>query len=390
MSTIWSFDLGKASLGEAVRYVSERANNPLNHTFPHKASLLLPEDFAETRTAASRRRMKRTREAHKAREAWLDAVWRAAGLTPLVGRRVEERDGKWQAVKETPEQKTEREEKLEREFPKKGDTTCYNSALLRIKLLRWKEGDSKLQDWQIYKALHSAIQKRGYGRVPWAARDERRTEGKSEEELDAALLRKDEAKLTAEERIYRETITAWGKFRATVPGRFHYPCYYDAAKMKLWNSAAPDSLIERIDCHAESTRRVRFAREDVEQEIATLTRNAAAQLPALAEMFNRVKRDGWTLRDERCGRTKTFPVVAADIGAFVVHGPAGDPLGAAENDFAAYLDFRTERGIHPGSADDWMGATAQKTPRFDNRIINDCALLDGHQVGNVTREGAGG
>ena len=364
MPTIWSFDLGKASLGEAVRDLR-------NHSFPHKASLLLPEDFAETQTAASRRRMMRTREAHKAREAWLDALWRAAGLTPLVGRRVQERDGKWQAVEETPEQETERGEKLEREFPKKGDTTCYNSALLRIKLLR---GGEKLEPWQIYKALHSAIQKRGYGRVPWAARDERRS-GKTEEEMDKELAKKDP--------IYKAAVEAWPAFKREMAERFHYPCYYDAAKMKLWNPATPDVIVERIDCHAESTRRVRFARADVEREISTLARHAAAQLPALAEMFQRVQREGWTLRDEKSGRTKTFPVVAADIGAFLVHGPAGDPLGAAENDFAAYLDFRTERGIHPGSADDWMGATAQKTPRFDNRIINDCALLDGLQVCNV-------
>ena len=388
MKTTWSFDLGKASIGEAVRDLR-------NHSFPHKASLLLPEDFAETQTAASRRRMMRTREAHKAREAWLDALWRAAGLTPLVGRRVQERDGKWQAVEETPEQKTEREERLEREFPKKGDTTCYNSALLRIKLLRGE----KLEPWQIYKALHSAIQKRGYGRVPWAAREAKRGE-KSEEEIVEALLKKEREKLSDEEKIYRAAVEAWPHFKDDIRARklemferlqpspderkahewkddyyFVPPCYYDAAKMKLWQPGPPEVFSERIDCHAESTRRVRFARADVEKEIATLARNAAVQLPALAEMFARAQREGWTLRDEKSGRTKTFPVVAEDIGAFLVHGPAGDPLGAAENDFAAYLDFRTERGIHPGSADDWMGAMAQKTPRFDNRIINDCALL---------------
>ncbi|HET7625995.1 MAG TPA: hypothetical protein VFM25_12100 [Verrucomicrobiae bacterium] len=56
---IWAFDLGKGSIGEAVRQGT---------TFLHKASLLIPADFAETRTAAKRRRMWRTRQAHKARE----------------------------------------------------------------------------------------------------------------------------------------------------------------------------------------------------------------------------------------------------------------------------------------------------------------------------------
>ena len=52
--TVWAFDLGKGSIGEAAR---QRIL---------KASLLIPADFAETKTAAGRRRMWRTRLAHKA------------------------------------------------------------------------------------------------------------------------------------------------------------------------------------------------------------------------------------------------------------------------------------------------------------------------------------
>jgi hypothetical protein len=52
---VWAFDLGKGSIGEAVRQ---------GNRFLHKASLLIPPDFAETKTAAGRRRMFRTREAH--------------------------------------------------------------------------------------------------------------------------------------------------------------------------------------------------------------------------------------------------------------------------------------------------------------------------------------
>ena len=65
--TIWAFDLGKASIGEAVRRGTK---------FLHKASLLIPAEFAETKTAAGRRRMWRTRQAHKAREQWLNEVMR--------------------------------------------------------------------------------------------------------------------------------------------------------------------------------------------------------------------------------------------------------------------------------------------------------------------------
>ncbi len=42
--TVWAFDLGKGSIGEAVRQGTK---------FLHKASLLIPADFAETKTAAS-------------------------------------------------------------------------------------------------------------------------------------------------------------------------------------------------------------------------------------------------------------------------------------------------------------------------------------------------
>ncbi len=390
MNTIWSFDLGKASIGEAVR-------DTQTNDFLHKASLLIPAEFASTKDAATRRRMWRTRQAHKAREAWLDEVWRAAGFAPLVGRRVEKRDGKWHAVAETPEQKQKRG-LLEREFPKKRDATCYNSALLRIKMLdpRALALSEALADWQIYKALHSAIQKRGYGRVPWAAREAKRGE-KSEEEIVAGLLKKDVAKLSEEEKVYRMAVEAWPKFKEEVTDAFHFPCYYDARAMKLWAPDEPTALRERIDCTAASTRKVRFAREDVEKEIAALANRAAELLPALGAAFKRWQDEGcvveWhekPLRPTlRFGKAKTskhakvFDVTAKDFGTFLVHGPAGEPSEDAREDFAGYLAFRTEHGLHPGSTDDWLGATGQKTPRFDNRIINDCALISRLQVCGV-------
>ena len=391
MNTIWSFDLGKASIGEAVRDTN-------TNEFLHKASLIIPAEFASTKEAAARRRMWRTRQAHKAREAWLDEVWCAAGLVPLKGRRVEKRDGEWQAAEEAPEQKKQRE-LLEREFPKKGDSTCYNSALLRIKLLNPQTlaPGEVLADWQIYKALHSAIQKRGYGRVPWAAREARRGE-KSEEEIVAGLLKKDVAKLSEEEKVYRAAVEAWPKFKEQVSNRvFHFPCYYDARAMGLWSPDAPTVLRERIDCTAGSTRRVRFDRADVEKEIAALANRAAELLPGLREAFARWKGEACTVewqgkpahpvlhfgKAKPSKHAKAFDVTAEDFGDFLVHGPAGKLTEKAREDFASYLAFREEHGIHPGSTDDWMGATGQKTPRFDNRIINDCALISRLQVCNV-------
>src|SRR5437899_11161546 len=74
---VWAFDLGKGSIGEAVRQGT---------TFLHKASLLIPAEFAETKTARDRRRMWRTRQAHKAREQWLNDVMRKAEIEVLQGR----------------------------------------------------------------------------------------------------------------------------------------------------------------------------------------------------------------------------------------------------------------------------------------------------------------
>ena len=416
--TVWSFDLGKASIGEAVRYVSDNPNDPRSNEFLHKASLLIPAEFASTKDAATRRRMWRTRQAHKAREAWLDEVWLAAKIADMpeplrkrepgkvdangnpIPKNERKKKGKW-VLAQKGDYRLEREF-APRQFKKNGEgervrvvyrndqardgapaatkedfEICYNSALLRIKLLRGE----KLVAWQIYKALHSASQKRGYGRVPWAGR-EAGAKNLPPEELEK-LLKKQDEELAKKDPAYKASIDAWKVFRAELGNcglpddgaAYRFPCYYDAWKMGLWSPSRSEALEQRIDCRAESTRKVRFDRPDVDREIAALARQAAAQLPALAEAFARWKREGWTLRDDTAKRAKSFVVAAADFGEFLVHGPAGEPLGEAQNDFAEYLEFRTSRGIHPGSADDWMGATAQKTPRFDNRIVNDCALI---------------
>jgi CRISPR-associated endonuclease Csn1 len=361
--TIWSFDLGKASLGEAVRYKDD-------DSFPHAESLLIPELFAETQSAASRRRMWRTRIAHHAREDWLAGIVRLAGFEPLRGRRMERCDGKWQMAEETPEER-KRRAMLEREFPAKGDETQYNSAALRILLL---EGKAKLEEWQIYKALRSAIQKRGYGRVPWSNREEKRG-GKSEEEMEKERAKQDPGYLAA--------LDAWKNFKEQTPSEFHSPCYYDAMHMKLWNAADPGVVKLRVDHKAESTRRVRFDREDVNKEIARLAEAAAAAWPALRGAFERIRADGWRYTESATGRERTLPVVAETLGEFLVHGPAGAPSAEALGDFHRYLEERRARGIRPGTEDDWQAATGQKTPRFDNRIVEPCALLDGLRVCNV-------
>jgi len=310
--TVWSFDLGKASIGEAVRDID-------TNDFVHKASLLIPAEFASTKDAATRRRMWRTRQAHKAREAWLDEVWCAAGLEPLQKREVwkNPQTKKW-------ELKHPADERLEREFPAKGDNTCYTSCLLRIKLLRGE----KLEPWQIYKALHSAIQRRGYDPdIPWKAKESgrRKKDEGDEEKGTRERMEKFVAELQAMSPTHKE---------------FQLPCYFDAWKMKLWNPEAPDALLERIDCHAESTRNQIVPRHLIEEEIRLLADAAGKQIAGL-----KGKAD------------------------YLLWGMAGIP-------YASYdPELRKKFGLREGGANDWQGVVGQKVPRFDNRIVEKCSLI---------------
>ena len=326
-STVWSFDLGKASIGEAVR-------DTKTHEFLHKASLLIPAEFASTKDAATRRRMWRTRQAHKAREAWLDEVWRAAGLEPLRKREVwkNPQTKKW-------ELKHPADERLEREFSAKGDATCYTSCLLRIKLLR---GD-KLEPWQIYKALHSAIQRRGYDPdIPWKTKESRRRkQGDKDEEESGTRARM--------EKFVEE-------LNLMIPGReqFQLPCYFDSWKMGLWNPEKPSALLDRIDCHAQSTRNQIVPRWLVEKEIRLLVEAAGRQIPELKGKADHL-----------------------------LWGPAIKP-------YASYdPKLRKQLHLREGGANDWQGVVGQKVPRFDNRIIEKCALIPRLNVCKIKTDGKG-
>ena len=147
-NNVWGFDMGKGSLGEAVRIGNE---------FKHVESLIIDAEFGEIKTAAGLRRQWRTRKAHKAREAFLEKCLRDCGIEVLQRRKVGLVDGKWQLVQKG-------DVRLEKEFPAADEDICYNSIALRCKLLLGE----KLESWQIFKALNSAIQNRGYdAEIPW-------------------------------------------------------------------------------------------------------------------------------------------------------------------------------------------------------------------------------
>jgi len=259
---VWAFDLGKGSIGEAVRQGT---------TFLHKASLLIPADFAETKTAANRRRMWRTRQAHKAREQWLNEVMEKAGIEILNGRQIGKVDenGKpiprsdWKKKKGKWIEISKADPRLEREFAEKGDSTCYTSCLLRIKLLRGE----KLEPWQIYKAFHSAIQRRGYDpNIPWKTRESRAKTKNSDDDEAGTQKRMEE---------FEQKLTEISKGRP----EFHYPCYFDAYEMGLWDGGS--QFKDRTDCQAKSTRNQIVSRKLVEKEIRDMVGAAAKHFPKL-------------------------------------------------------------------------------------------------------------
>ena len=303
---VFAFDLGKGSLGEAVRKDKE---------IVHAESFLFPNDFASTKDQTSRRRAKRTREAHKAREEWLKQQCREAGIEVLEGRTTGN-GSKGIPVREHGDPR------LEREFAPANDPTCYTSCLLRIKLLRGE----KLEGWQVYKALHSAIQRRGYEGVPWAAREANRSGAKKDDDE-----KKNESRLSEFEAL----------FASMAPDREDrkYLCYFDAWKMGLWNPVT-DEVQPRITNAAGRARNYLIPRSLVEKELHALLEKAAAQFPKL-----KGKAD------------------------FIMYGPAGTPYASY------YANLRAKYGLKRGATTDWQGALSQKIPRFDNRIIAHCALI---------------
>ena len=316
---VWGFDIGKGSLGEAVRVGNE---------FKHVLSMEIDEDFAEIKTAAEVRRAWRTRAAHKAREVWLEKCLADAGIEVLGRRKVDVVDGAWRLV-------SRGDERLEREFPAYGENVCYNSIALRCKLLLGE----KLESWQVFKALNSAIQNRGYdAQIPWGNED-----GKSAEANRAG--RADAAKKNGEDESYAERLALFERefdgLLAEIDDRekYNFPCFFKAAKMGLWSPENPDEVRIRIDNTAEKAKGYVVPRAAVVAEFRALVAAAAKQYPKLE------------------GK--------ADFIMF----------GRAEEAYASYKpELRLRFGLKRGADSDWT-ALGQKTPRFDNRIIDKCRLI---------------
>ncbi|MDR0952966.1 MAG: hypothetical protein LBM71_02090, partial [Elusimicrobiota bacterium] len=306
---IFSFDLGSGSIGECVRE---------NDKILHLESLLIDSTFASTKEQAGIRRAYRTRLAHKAREEWWAKCAKEAGI---------------EVLKSAPQE--EADIRLLREFPAKGDDTIYTSCLLRIALLQGKD----LEGWQIYKAIRSAIQHRGYDdKLPWESGVLSELRKKPKEDLaPEEKKRLEEAELDNKNtNAYTEELK-----KLITDENLHYPCYYEALKLGLWNPQKPKELKNTLSCNPLSARNKEGSktliapRELVIKEVKELLIQAVKQCPKL--------------------------------------GNVDDIMFPGGKAYSAFKDKENKK--YRGRAWEWQGILGQKTPRFDNRIISKCRLI---------------
>ena len=294
MKKVFAFDMGKVSIGYCVRE---------DLKIMELGSLIIDKDHAEIISNRDRRRVFKTLNAHKAREKFFNDLWKSCNLEPLK----------------------KEDELLKKEFGKKNDKTIYNSTLLRIALLQ----NVELEEWQIYKALHSAIQRRGYDiNLAWA-------NANSEDEKENL---KRTLKYTSDDND-NELI---------VNDEYKFPCYYDAKRLGMWSEQYPTELKTYVS--TDNISKVRTSgivapRKMVEKELCQLYINAQKQLPELKKY-------------------------SADYFLY----------GVSEKAYATYLDSDYKK--YRGTNWEWDngGVLGQKIPRFDNRIIAKCKLLPKRNV----------
>ncbi|MDR2811864.1 MAG: hypothetical protein LBB06_02000 [Endomicrobium sp.] len=296
---VYSFDLGSGSIGVCVR----RDKDVLRLD-----SLLIDNEFASVKEAALRIRQIRTRVAHKEREKWWDKQAKAAGIEVLSTA---------QPTKKNPDLNSDRRMLIEFLPENSTDHTIYSSHLLRIALLQ----DVKLEGWQVYKAIRSAMQRRGY---------------------DPEFLKKKRAD-------EKDNNVAISEYRDTLKQlfsneKFHYPCYYEAYEQGIWDPKMPKDFSKRLSKNPNPSRnkenkqkKLFPSRELVEKELRELLVKAAKLFPKLKGKEN-----------------------------FIIHGPA-------EKAYASFNDNKYDK--YRGTAWDWQGLLGQKIPRFDNRIISKCRLI---------------
>ena len=289
----FSFDVGMTSLGVAVNK---------DNDIIHADALLIHFEAGSIKDAATKRRQYRTRQAHKQREQVLEDFWRSIGKEPLQRKKFEKTT---KGFKKTPADR-----RLEQEFPYAGDDTAYASSLLRIMLL---EGHP-LEDWQIYKALSAAIQRKGYdNKVPWKTKDD--DTDVSDEDLDL-----------------REAFNAYIR---DMPEQYQLPCYFDAARMGLWCEKTKKIIsVKQGSKKPERARGYKADRKLVEKELRVLLEAAAKRIPEMR--------------------------LSTEAMNELIYGKA-EIKPTSDKRYPSYSKI--------------TGLLGQKYPRFENRIVSKCALI---------------
>jgi len=303
MEKVFAFDVGTASLGIAVRK---------DFDMIRYESLLLPQEAGGMDELREARRQYRTRLAHAAREAYWKRICEEAGIEVLHSRIHGDASLHIPSSPGDP--------RLEREFAAPGDETIYTSCLLRIKLLQ----GAKLEGWQVFKAVRSALQRRGFDRnVPWKNRAASKTNADDDSKT---------AKNAMEyEKMLLEIVNQQREYL--------YPCYFDAFQMGLWNPRNNQILL-RPSKISNRARGYTPPRELVIAELSALLQNAA----------------------------KLFPKLVGKIDE-VLWGPGKEQYASF------FAEKRNALHLKEGSAGDWESLLGQKIPRFDNRQPGKCALI---------------
>jgi CRISPR-associated endonuclease Csn1 len=316
-------------------------------------SILLEAGTARLDERRTRRRMILTRLAHRAREYWWNQCAFAAGIPVLKTiTKVAIDQYKISAV----------DDRLKREHPSDGDHTVYCGALLRIMIL---EGQiDKLADWQIYKAFHDAIQKRGYDpNVPWKtgydatgdSGDIASSDEDDDAEKEAQKGKKSSEKDKDEEGKTRQRVDDFTSFMEInfKDRKHHYVCYFDAYKSGLWHPKK--GIITKTQDYTAGQR----ALADWEGYIPP--RQMVAE--ELTLLLNQIK--------------KRFPKINP---LHVMYGPSLTPYGSHPKHQPAVAKIGGQTGLIPGRPSDWEGVLGQKIPRFDNRGVGSCVLFPRFKV----------
>jgi CRISPR-associated endonuclease Csn1 len=354
--TVFAFDVGKGSLGICVRQgleILELDSKLVDATYPCIT--------ANGRGLTTRVRMARTRQFHKARLTWLKRQWEQSGLTAL-----EANSPAWSVEYQTGK--------------------YASGILLRCALLMGKTthpDGTPFTDADLFKALYSAVRKRGYGDVVWKTT--------SDKPKDDAKAKKKESELTQEEKdekANKERSASYLKEMATYTAEhYFYPCFMEAARLGLWCKINPTELETHLKnqegfepIRGEGLVAPRLLR--IEEFEALFAKIQALRPRQLANINPRNWAEGRIL----------LPFSDKTQRGFASYYATAAKNKLRIEGFPAYLekelkDVRQCRGSKrsdpKGDAEtpfDWQGVFNQKVPRFDNRIIAKCAVFGSRNV----------